>query len=253
VKSAYDRLTVLRRVSLLAVLLALSVPVAAQYWRGFIPPTIAYDGRFVLARLYYQHYDGWSYDWPLMEDNLTKILRAISTIPAHPQMAGGNVFKMDDPQLMKFPVAYLSEPGYWYPTDAEARGLRRYLHQGGFLFVDDFHFPEEWAVFERAMRKVLPEGRIERLQVSHPIFHSFFDMKNLSLPYPGRLGQMGLTSEFYGIHEDGTLSRRLMVVISYNMDIGNYMEHSAQGFLPIDPTNEAFKFGVNFLIYGLTH
>ena len=44
-----------------------------------------------------------------------------------------------------------------------------------------------------------------------------------------------------------------MVVINYNMDIGDYMEHSGTGFYLVDPTNEAFKFGVNYVIYGLTH
>ena len=47
-------------------------------------------------------------------------------------------------------------------------------------------------------------------------------------------------------------SQRLMVVVNYNMDIGDYMEHSSRGWYAVDPTNEAFKFGVNYFIYGLT-
>jgi hypothetical protein len=31
------------------------------------------------------------------------------------------------------------------------------------------------------------------------------------------------------------------------------MEHSGRGFYAVDPTNEAFKFGINYFIYGLTH
>jgi hypothetical protein len=238
---------------LLAILLALALPVSAQNWHGFTPPTVAYDGRFVLARLSYAFYPGWSYDWPDMEGNLRRILDAVTAIDPHPTPGDGNIFRMDDPELLKFPVAYLSEPGYWHPSDGEARGLRRYLHKGGFLIVDDFHYENEWAVFETAMRLVLPDARIERLDLSHPIFHCFFDIKSLKLPYPGRLGEMGLTGEFYGIHDTSSPSRRLMVVIDYNMDIGDYMEWSASGFLPVDTTNEAFKFGANYLIYGLTH
>jgi hypothetical protein len=244
---------VVRRAVLLAILLALALPVSAQNWRGFIPPTVAYDGRFVLARLYYGFYPGWSYDWPDMEDNLNKILHAVTAMRPHPNPASGNIFRMDDPELLKFPVAYLSEPGYWHPTDAEVEGLRRYLAKGGFLIVDDFHYDNEWAVFETAMRRVLPDAEIERLPLSHPVFHCFFDIKSLDVPYPGNIGARGLRGEFYGIHEKGKPSRRLMVVINYNMDIGDYMEHSARGFYPVDPTNEAFKFGVNYLIYGLSH
>ena len=62
-----------------------------------------------------------------------------------------------DPQLMKYPVAYLSEPGCWQPSDAEAKGLQTYLRKGGFLIVDDFR-RDDWGNFEEQMRRVLPDG-----------------------------------------------------------------------------------------------
>ena len=243
----------------MGVLLALLVlPLTAQRGggRGFrnslLGPgsTARYDGRFTLARLYYSMYTGWSFDWPDMESHLNSIINDLTTI--RPQHDLNNVFRMDDPELMKFPIAYLSEPGYWFPTEAEAAGLRTYLHKGGFLIVDDFHFPEEWSVFEAAMKQVLPEGRIVRLSINHPVFNSFFPIKSLDVPYPGRLGQMGLMGEFFGIF-DSDPSQRLMVVINYNMDIGDYMEHSPSGLYAVAPTNEAYKFGINYLIYGFTH
>jgi hypothetical protein len=212
---------------------------------------IKYDGRFVIVRLFYPQYPGWSYDYPDMEQNLTLILKDITAIRPHPD--GSNIYKMDDPALLQFPIAYLSEPGYWYPSDSEAAGLRTYLAKGGFLIVDDFHFDNEWNVFQAAIRQVLPGARIDRLDKSHPVFNSFFSIASLDIPYPGRLGEQGLTGEFYGIHEDNDPSKRLMVVINYNMDIGDYMEHSGRGFYAVDPTNEAFKFGINYFIYGLTH
>ena len=186
-----------------------------------------------------------------MERNFTLILKDLTFVPA--RLDGSNILRMDDPELMKYPMAYLSEPGYWYPTDDEAQGLGTYLAKGGFLIVDDFHYENEWRVFEAAMRKVLPDARIERLTAAHPIFNSFFSIESLDLPYPGRLGQTGLTGEFYGIYEGNDPSKRLKVVINYNMDIGDYMEHSGSGWYPVDPTSEAFKFGVNYVIYGLTH
>ena len=246
---------------LVGILLALLVlPLSAQrgggFGRGFrnslLGPgaTARYDGRFTLARLYYSMYTGWSFDWPDMESHLNSIINDLTTI--RPQHDMNNVFRMDDPELMKFPIAYLSEPGYWFPTESEAAGLRTYLHKGGFLIVDDFHFPEEWSVFEAAMKQVLPQGKIVRLSINHPVFNSFFPIKSLDVPYPGRLGQMGLMGEFFGIY-DTDPSQRLMVVINYNMDIGDYMEHSPSGLYAVAPTNEAYKFGINYLIYGFTH
>jgi hypothetical protein len=128
-----------------------------------------------------------------MEDNLGRLLPEITAISTQPK--GSNIFRMDDPELLKFPVAYLSEPGYWFPSEEEVLGLRRYLAKGGFLIVDDFHFRNEWVVFERAMRRVLPAARIERLDLSHPIFNTFFEIKSLDVPYPGGLGEQGLMGE----------------------------------------------------------
>ena len=46
-------------------------------------------------------------------------------------------------------------------------------------------------VFEAAIRRVLPTARIDRLDRSHPIFNSFFQIESLKVPYPGRLGEQG--------------------------------------------------------------
>ena len=230
-----------------------SLPLLAQRWSSLRSVGIPepYDGRFTLARLWYPMYGGWSFDWPDMEENLGRILPEITTLHPHPNRY--NIFRMDDPELLKFPVAYLSEPGYWFPTESEVIGLRTYIEKGGFLIVDDFHFPEEWRVFEEAMRRVLPNGRIERLTIDNPVFNVFFQIKTLHVPYPGRLGEQGLIGEFYGIYRNNDPQDDLIVVINYNMDIGDYMEHQTRGFYAVDPTNEAFKFGINYLIYGLTH
>ena len=212
---------------------------------------VAYDGRFTFVRAQYAQYGGWAADYPTMETNLNTIVREITAI--RPHTGGTNVHTFDDPELLHFPLAYLSEPGYWFPDAAEIQGLRQYIQKGGFLIVDDFHFPNEWSVFENAMRQVLPAARIERLELSHPIFNSFFQIKSLQVPYPGRLGEQGLMGEFYGIHEENNANRRLQVIINYNIDLGDYVEWSAEDLYNPLSTNEAYKFMVNYLIYGLTH
>jgi hypothetical protein len=245
----------LRILVAVAVIAGMTLPASAQRFgggRNRVPgfQVQPYDGSFTLVRLYYGNYPGWSYDFPEMESNLTGLLPLITGLK--PNKRGTNIMRMDDPDLMQFPVAYLSEPGYWYPTDSEALGLRTYIEKGGFLIVDDFHFDNEWAVFEAAMRRVLPNARIERLTSAHPIFHTFFEIDNLRVPYPGGLGQQGLYGEFFGIHQDNDRDKPLNVVIDYNMDIGDYMEWSGSGFYLVDPSNEAFKFMINYLIYGHT-
>jgi hypothetical protein len=248
-----------RRLTIGIVGALLAVPLIAAAQRGMPfrfgrfaqAANVAYDGRFTFARIQYARYGGWAADYPAMERNLTTILHEITEL--RPHVDGSNVHTLDDPELLKYPIAYLSEPGYWYPSEAEVRGLRDYLHKGGFLIVDDFHFANEWAVFEAAIRRVLPATTITRLDVSHGIFNNFFKIESLKVPYPGRLGEQGLMGEFFGIHEGNDPARRLAVVINYNIDIGDYVEWSAQDLYNPLSTNEAYKFFVNYIVYGLTH
>jgi hypothetical protein len=247
--------SLLRVVLAVALFALMGLPADAQRYfdNGRSAPSrheAKYDGQFSLVRLFYNRYPGWSYDWPDMEHNLTGILNGITGIKSNTN--GTSIFHMDDPLLFSYPIAYLSEPGYWFPTDQEVLNLRAYIQKGGFLIVDDFHYENEWAVFEAAMLRVLPGAKIERLTTAHPIFHTFFEIESLHVPYPGNLGQRGLYGEFYGIHQDNDPEKPLCVVMSYDMDLGDYMEYSGSGFYLVDPSNEAFKFMVNYLIYGHT-
>lgn len=97
---------------------------------------------------------------------------------------------------------------------------------------------------------MLPDARIVPLDVSHPVFHSFFDIRSLDgLRHPqGRAGP----AEYLGIFEGNDPSKRLMVVVNCNNDIGDYMEWSGQGWYPVNFTNDAYKFATNYLVYGMT-
>jgi hypothetical protein len=245
------------RVWWLAGVLLAGVPLAAAAQVGFgfglRTRNAAYDGRFAILRARYQAYPGWAYDYPAMDHNLTRVIHDITTI--RPNLEAADILDFDDPALFRYPVVYLSEPGYWYPTPSEAEGLRSYLHKGGFLIVDDFYYPNEWAVFESAMRKVLPAARIHRLDASHSIYNTFFAIKSLAIPYPGMSGPRALMGEFFGIFQDNDPAKDMMVVINYNMDLGDYLEWSADANnrYSLVPTNEAYKFLINYVVYGLSH
>ena len=63
----------------------------------------------------------------------------------------------------------------------------------------------------------------------------------------------GVQSEFWGAYEDNDPTKRLVMIANFNNDIGDYMEFSDQGLLPISLTNEAYKLAVNYVVYALTH
>jgi Domain of unknown function (DUF4159) len=241
-----------RRFLVLGVLLVLvAAPLAWSQRRAFVEPNVPYDGRFTFVRLRYtQGYRmAWSADYPAMERNFMAILGDLSVMRVHRK--GSNVHVLNDPQLAHYPVAYLTEPGYWYPTDEEALALRNWILKGGFLIVDDFYFERQWAVFEAGMRKVMPEARIEPLTVSHPVFHSFFSIRTLDgMTHPATPAAKAV---YLGIHEDNDPAKRLQVVINFNNDIGDYMEWSGEGWYPVNLSNDAYKFATNYVVYGLTH
>ncbi|MFQ5704857.1 MAG: DUF4159 domain-containing protein [Gemmatimonadales bacterium] len=246
----------------LSVMLAvvLSGTARAQRWNGgsdYTTYNVEYDGRFTFVRLSFRPLSGqwgrwrpdlkWDHDWPIAESNLMKLLKELSYVNAY--LEGSNILAADDPELFKYPVGYVSEPGYWTVSESEAHNLRNYLLKGGFLIFDDFAGRYEWANFLDKLRMVLPDAIPMRLDSSHPIFHSFFDIDSLNQMHPYR----GVPSEYWGIFEGNDRSKRLMVIINYNNDVGDYWEWSDTGFLPIDFTNDSYKLGLNYVVYAMTH
>lgn len=217
-------------------------------------PNVSYDGRFTFVRIRYsplsefgfRRLPEWAHDYPRAEFNFTKILGELSNIRT--RLDGSVVLTLDDPELFKFPVAYLCEPGYWRPDEAEVLGLRDYLRKGGFLILDDFD-GRDWINMEAQMRRVLPEARLLRIPLDHPVFDTFYHITDFSgYLHPYSYAQ----SEFWGVFEENDPAGRLMVAINYRADIAEYWEFSDTGFFPIDLSNESFKLGVNYMIYALT-
>lgn len=189
---------------------------------------------------------GWAHDYPYADDNFIKILDEVTLLG--PNTEGTNIIDADDPELQRYPIAYVSEPGEWAPTQAEVDNLADYLLKGGFLILDDFRGQPEWNRVEAIFNVILPGHRFRALELEEPIFNSFFQIETLDLPPPTF---QQYTPLFLGLHEDDDPDGRLMVVANLNNDIGDYWEYSDRGYYPIDLSNEAYKFGVNYVIYAL--
>ncbi len=219
-----------------------------------------HDGRFVFARIRYTDgYAGggfayrqdlpWAHDYPTAERNLMRILESITLVDPYMGQDGGVILMFDDPNLFRYPFAYMSEPGYWSLTEAETVGLRNYLLKGGFLIFDDFHGDLMWFNMEEQMRKVFPDLRWIELDATHPVYHSFFDIDSLVYDEVYR----GDIPIFFGLFEDNDPNGRLLSVANHNNDIGDFWEWADTGWISIDLSNEAFKLGVNYIMYALTH
>ncbi len=220
-----------------------------------------YDGRFTFFRVSFETPFGgggfrgrsrrgpdkkWDHDTPRAERHFMKILREITTL--QPQMECGAIYPFGAPESFKYPIAYVSEPGFWTMNAQELKGVQDYVHKGGFIIFDDF-VNEHWYNFEEKWHQAFPDLQIVPLDVSHPIFDSFYHIESIEMNNP----TYGMRSSFFCAYEDNDPSKRLVMVADYNNDLGDYMEWSDEGFMPIALSNEAYKIMVNYVIYAMTH
>ncbi|HEX7089481.1 MAG TPA: DUF4159 domain-containing protein [Longimicrobiales bacterium] len=227
---------------------------------GIQAPNTPYDGRFTFVRLHFDagrramgtgYYGSrgeppWAHDYPRAETHLMKILKEITFVD--PYMDGGNVFGMQDTELFRYPVLYISEPGFWAPSEKEMEAFRNYLLKGGFAIFDDFSGWDLDYVLE-LLERMLPGLRPLPLTGSEPVFDSFFDIDIATLAVDSYGGGI----RWYGVFEENDRSKRMMAILAGNGDIGEAWEFSDTGWVPIDISNNAYKLGVNFIVYAMTH
>ena len=213
-----------------------------------------YDSRFAFTRIRYggAGFGGfggasWAHDYPRADLHLPRILDDLTTI--RPQLDVSNVFDLDDPEIFKNPIIYISEPGFWRIRETEAANLRSYLLKGGFVIFDDFEHETQWANMAEQMRRALPDHRFVEIDISHPIFHSFFEMKRIDFPHP----LVDVIPSYFAMFLNNDPSARMIALANYNNDLAEYWEWSATGMFPVDFTSEAYKLGVNYIVYGMTH
>ena len=198
--------------------------------------------------------DSWEVDYPTAEENFLRGLRTVMQLPVA-DLALAMTFT--DPDIFKYPFAYMLEVGYLKFSQAEADTLREWCLRGGFLMIDDFHGTGEWENFINEFGKAFPDRSPVQLPSTHPIFHGYYDFDGLPrVPGLGPLsiGRLyerdGYYPECWGIFDD---NKRLMVLINHNVDIGDSWEHAADSRYPPAFSKLGYKLGINYIVYALTH
>lgn len=196
----------------------------------------------------------WQTDWPDAEHHFLKGVNRLTRIEAAQQ---GHVLTALDEDIYDYPWIYAVEVGYWHLDNQEAARMRDYLLRGGFLMVDDFHGTFEWAGFLASMERVFPDRPIVDIPEGNEAFHVVYDLdQKIQIPsrmiiYSGVTWERdGYTPRWRGIFDD---EGRLMVAINHNMDIGDAWEHADWPDYPENMTALAYRFGINYLVYAMTH
>ncbi len=194
----------------------------------------------------------WAIDYPHAEAHILPAIERMTRVEVSKDSR--HVTLLDD-AIFDYPWLFAQQlgRGYWQPSFEEAQRLREYLLRGGFLVVDDFHGEYEWAVFQAAMQTVLPGRPIVDIPQDDMLMNILFSLdKRTQIPGERHLGwqQMEGPPHWRGIYDD---DGRLMVAINHNIDMGDAWEHADDAHYPAPMTATAYRFGVNYVIYAMTH
>ena len=215
---------------------------------------------FYFARLKYSSYSGnwrrgsWSTDYPKADRQFLQGVRRLSRLHAR---SVEQVIDPDSPDLFNYPWIYAVEVGRWGISDAQGIKLREYIDRGGFLMVDDFHGTSEWQVFIEGLKKIFPDRTITDLENGEPVFHVLYNLDD-RFQVPGiqflRSGSTfekdGIEPKWRGIFDD---KHRLVVAICHNMDLGDAWEWADLPAYPERYASLAYRIGLNYIIYPMTH
>jgi hypothetical protein len=202
----------------------------------------------------------WSTDYPKADRQFLIALRRLTRIQARPTEQVVDLDSLDasgSPMIFNFPWVYAVQVQAWTFTEPEAKLLREYLLKGGFLMVDDFHGADDWERFMNGMLMVFPDRPIEDLNDKDEIFHVLYDLSD-RFQVPGeQYVSSGRTcekcpneAEWRGIRDD---NGRIMVAICHNMHLGDAWEWADDPRYPEKFASLAFRIGINYVMYGMTH
>ncbi len=202
----------------------------------------------------------WLVDWPAADNHFTRGVGRLTRVdtgdPRH--------MRLTDNRLFQYPWIYATQTGWWDLSDAETARLREYLLRGGFLVVDDFWGPEQWELFRRTMQRVLPGQPITDIASSDSVMHVLYDIEEKDRTFiPGsRHLRRGPDGSVLVVQPEGTSPAwramydprgRMVVAVNYNTDVGDAWEFADVPYYPEPMTALAYRYGINYIVYAMTH
>ena len=259
-----------------ALIIALALATVAAQRGGFgrfgarVQANPPYDGAFQYCRGMYQSNpqgDGGNYltDYPQADQNLPYRFSELTKAPVSRDARGQYnhvIVGLSDDNLYRCPIVIMEEVGRLYLDPEDAAHLREYLVKGGFLWVDDFWGEYAWRVFETEIRKALPASEFPMIDIpeAHPIFHMLYDVKGVAqIPGIGTWLRTGQTSERVDSqvpHARMILDPQghVLVLITHNTDYSDAFEREGENRQYFERfAGLGYAFGINALLYGMTH
>jgi hypothetical protein len=225
------------------------------------PPDAWDKTEFAFARLryrsprdgYFRRFARWGTDSNKSERLFMKAIRRLTRLDTR---SIEEIVDVDSDEMFNWPFLYAVGVGDWVFTDAQAARLRQYFDRGGFLMVDDFHNEREWASFMQGIHKIFPDREAVEIPGDHLIFQTAFDTRNpahipgYQIVYGQEWERGGVGGHYRAIMDD---KDRVQVAICFNMDLGDAWEWADAREYPEKHAGLAFRVGVNYVLYTMTH
>jgi hypothetical protein len=220
-----------------------------------------YHRRFGFASRNAEGDGWWMVDWPDADDHFSLGVRRLTRI----DVGAPHHFRLTDDQLFDHPWIYATQTGWWGLSNAECARLGEYLLRGGFLVVDDMWGPgpDQWEVFRSTLERALPNHPIVELAQTDQVMHVLYDIEQKDLTWiPGTRHLWrgyngvevhqpeGTSPAWRAINDD---KNHMVVAVNYNTDIGDAWEYADSPMYPEAMTALAYRYGVNYIVYSMTH
>ncbi|HOK22785.1 MAG TPA: DUF4159 domain-containing protein [Candidatus Hydrothermia bacterium] len=187
-------------------------------------------------------YDGGG-DWyndPEILANLSSELR--HRIPFIKTKQEELVLTLDSKEIFKYPFLFITGHGNIHLSDEEIENLRKYLMNGGFVYIDDDFGMDEF--FRKEIKRWLPEYELKEVPLEHPIYNLVYSfpkgVPKIHEHYEGAPKALGI---FIG--------GRLSLLYTYNSNISDGWTDRYND--PDSLRELAIEFGVNLVLYSLLY
>lgn len=204
---------------------------------GFFVEKAAAQEDFEIARVQYRGGGDW-YSSPTALTNVIRYTKEQVPITISENYKDVQLGSRD---IFNYPFLFMTGHGNISVNDSEMENLRRYLENGGFLYVDDDYGFDQYV--RPILQNIFPDETFFELPPDHPIYSNVFDFP---AGRPPKIHEHdGEAPQAFAVYRNG----RMVLLYTYESNPSDgwaFDEHDN----PEEITRQALRFGVNLLVYA---
>jgi hypothetical protein len=188
---------------------------------------------------------GWCHNYPQSDEHFNEFLRNATGIDI--EIPSYRIVELGSDEVFDYPFAYVSEPGEMALTEQEVVNLREFVNRGGFILMDDFDGVWQFETMRSQVERAFPDKYFGPLPLAHGSYRALFDLPDLE-----RMARHVPGDEivYYGLFDDDDY---LVIAAGHNNDLANFWDWYGDPYYPLDAAADAFRLGINFVIWAMTH